>query len=237
MNLATLREELPCDYSVTGSATRLFQKSLISASSHPVLPIPWALKPATLGLSLPVVICLNPFSCLYLLSGTVSFYTLFLFLVLSSSILFNSPSLSMPVWFCLQCFLIFQSPYWVPFSLLQCFFFAIYVNLSFSLSVLPCFSPSSSSSSSSSFSSIYLCYLTSLSIFLPVFLLSLTLSCLCLSLIISLSVCLSLYLPHLCLSLSLEEDCWMDKLTLMHQPTCAPSWRSIEGGGHYTGQS
>ena len=227
MNLAILREELPCDYSETGSATRLFQKNLISAPSHPVLPIPWALQPDTLGFSLPVVICLNPFSCLYLLSGTVSFYTLFLFLVLPSSILFNSPSLFMPVWFCLQCFLILQSPYWVPFSLLQCFFFAIYVNLSFPLSVLPCFSPSSSSSSSSSFSSIYLCYLTSLSIFLPVFLLSFSVSVLslCLSLTVSLSVCLSLYLPHLCLSLSLEEDCWMDKLTLMHQPTCAPSWR------------
>lgn len=194
MNLATLREELPCDYSVTGSATRLFQKSLISASSHPVLPIPWALQPATLGLSLPVVICLNPYSCLYLLSGTVSFYTLFLFLVLSSSILFNSPSPSMPVWFCLQCFLIFQSPYWVPFSLLQCFFFAIYVNLSFSLSVLPCFSPSSSSSSSSSFSSIYLRYPTSLSIFLPVFLLSFSDSVLSLSFSHYILICLSLSL-------------------------------------------
>jgi len=131
MNLAILREELPCDYSVTGSATRLFQKSLISAPSHPVLPIPWALQPDTLGLSLPVVICLNPFSCLYLPSGTVSFYTLFLFLVLPSSILFNSPSLSMPVWFYLQCFLILQSPYWVPFfsSLCLTLFLSFFVLL------------------------------------------------------------------------------------------------------------
>lgn len=133
------------------------------------------------------------------LSVTVSFYTLSLFLVLPSSILFNSPSLSMPVWFCLQCFPVLQSPYWVPFSLLPCFFFAIYVTLSFP--VLPCFSPSSSSSSSSPFSSIYLCYLTSLSIFLPVFLLSFSVSVLSLCLPLTISLSVSLFTCHIFASL------------------------------------
>ena len=138
---------------------------------------------------------------------------------------------------CLQCFPILQSPYWVPFSPLQCFFFAIYVTLSFPL-CLTLF-----------LSFFFLLFLFLLLLHLLVLLhISLNLSasispvflCLCL---VSLSsshyilICLSLYLPHLCLSLSLEEDCWMDKLTPIHQPTCPPSWRSVEGGGHCTGQS